>query len=93
MNTNYITKAQIEKLKQFLESEPVTVYDEENDLVDNDWDYISENITCFEYQGTSIFNPWYDTAMFHQLSDEKAVEYYGLDNIIYFINSNIHLVK
>ena len=91
--SNYITKEQIEKLKQFLDQDPVTVYDEENDLLDNDWDYISDNIDCIDFQGTAIFNPWYDTAMFNKLSDEQAVKYYGLDNIINFINNNIHLVK
>lgn len=44
-----------------------------------------ENLVGFEFNGIYIVNPWVDETGRFDLSDEKAIETYGLDNVLKFI--------
>lgn len=73
-----ITKREIEKVKQIAEKNIILLAD-----VDDD------GMVSFEFNGMNIVNPWYDETGRFQLSDEKAIEYYGLENVLNFIMNTL----
>ncbi len=44
-----------------------------------------EDAIGFEFNGQHIINPWMDSSGRFELTDEKAIEYYGLENVLNFI--------
>lgn len=44
-----------------------------------------ENLVGFEFNGIYIVNPWVDETGRFDLTDEEAVELYGLENVMNFI--------
>ena len=44
-----------------------------------------EGLVSFEFNGMNIVNPWIDDSGRFNLTDEQAIELYGLENILNFI--------
>lgn len=44
-----------------------------------------ENLVGFEFDGIYIVNPWVDETGRFDLTDEEAVELYGLENVLKFV--------
>ena len=44
-----------------------------------------EDLVGFEFNGIYIVNPWVDETGRFDLTDEEAVETYGLDNVVKFV--------
>lgn len=44
-----------------------------------------EKMVSFEFNGMNIINPWIDDSGRFNLTDEQAIELYGLENILNFI--------
>lgn len=52
--------------------------------------FVDGNIeVCFEFNGMLIVNPWIDETGRFELTTEKAVEIYGLSNMLYIIFNNV----
>lgn len=69
-----ITKRDIEKVKQIAEKNFILSSEVGND-----------GMVSFEFNGMNIIDPWISECGRFELSDEKAIETYGLENVLNFI--------
>lgn len=69
-----ITKRDIEKVKQIAEKNFIL----SSEVGDDD-------MVSFEFNGMNIIDPWISECGRFELSDEKAIETYGLENVLNFI--------
>lgn len=69
-----ITKRDIEKVKQIAEKNFILSSEVGDD-----------GMVSFEFNGMNIIDPWISECGRFELSDEKAIETYGLENVLNFI--------
>ena len=48
-----------------------------------------EGMVSFEFNGMKIISPWISECGRFELSDEKAIETYGLENVLNFIMNTL----
>lgn len=44
-----------------------------------------EGMISFEFNGINVINPWVSECGCFDFTDEEAIEYYGLENVLNFI--------
>lgn len=71
-----ITAKEIKKVKAIAEK---------NFIDSMELDIDTSGMVSFEFNGMNIINPWIDESGRFDLSDEKAIETYGLENVLNFI--------
>ena len=76
-----ITKKEIEKVKKI-------AYENFNKAIG-----IGDGLPYFIFNDVRIVNPWIDESGRFDLSDEKAIKTYGLENVINFIIDVLKGVK
>lgn len=69
-----ITKRDIDKVKAIAEKNFIL----SSEVGDDD-------MVSFEFNGMNIIDPWISECGRFELSDEKAIETYGLENVLNFI--------
>lgn len=73
-----ITKRDIDKVKAIAEKNFILSSDVGDD-----------GMVSFEFHGMNIIDPWISECGRFELSDEKAIETYGLENVLNFIMNTL----
>ena len=73
-----ITKRDIDKVKEIAEKN----FTDSCEIGD-------EGMVSFEFHGMNIIDPWMSECGRFELSDEKAIETYGLENVLNFIMNTL----